>query len=584
MTPDPRSSSAPRPLDDAAIEQLVRDVAGEWTMPAVRLDSPGWRDRVRPRGSRRLGALGGWLGRVGQAATAAVALTVVAALVAVVLTRPNPDAGKSPEPSGRSTPAASSEAQSSALPKLLIEGALPSPTRVLVQTEPGDFALVDLANGVIGGPLTGARYGSDLRILSDGSMVCLCLAESQNEDGRPTRAEVTLERYDAAGKRQSSVFVDTFDGAPDPRDAGLFIPERPPHVLTAMGYSADGKYGFVGWSLRDHPAWRNGILAVDLRDGSVTGRLALPDGATGSATVRRVVEAPRVIGSTGGPGLLVARGWHEWSPPASESPSFNFGSDVFRVSFEDGTWSEPAEEPLADDCGERVLRGGATSGGGTWLACSLGGAASTVLRRIDSAGSVQPDVRVSGGEGIDGDVTAISPDGRSIFAWDPASGRLTRIDVETGATTRGDGLASAAATGPLAAFGAWLAPSAAAKSFLQGALVVSPDGSRVYAIGTKEGASDRDMTGSAGVFAFDASTLVLIGEIWQPTADYVSLALSSDGRFVYAAGLPGVDERGRQRVDRPASITVFDTSDGSVRLIAGALGQGMILFTTPTLD
>lgn len=43
-------------------------------------------------------------------------------------------------------------------------------------------------------------------------------------------------------------------GQPDPRDEGKFVPERPPHVLTVLAFSADARYGFVGWSLRAHPA------------------------------------------------------------------------------------------------------------------------------------------------------------------------------------------------------------------------------------------------------------------------------------------------------------------------------------------
>ena len=88
----------------------------------------------------------------GQAATAAVALTVVGALVAVVITFPQ-DPGKSPAPSDGSTPRATDGAQPSALPKLVVNGDLPAPSRVVVETEPGNFATVDLAVGSLGVPL-----------------------------------------------------------------------------------------------------------------------------------------------------------------------------------------------------------------------------------------------------------------------------------------------------------------------------------------------------------------------------------------------------------------------------------------------
>lgn len=579
---DPRRAPRHEPVDDAAIEQLVRDAVGGWTMPAVRLDAPSWSDRVRSPGARRLDGARGWLGRVGQAATAAIALTVVAALVAVVITRPPIGPGKSPEPSGRSTPGATQEPQASLLPKLLVEGALPNPSEMLVEMEQGDFALVDLANGTIGGPLTGARYGSNVQVRADGAIVCLCVSESGNVGGSPTNAEVTVDRYDASGKLMSSVQVESFAGEPDPRDAGEIIPERPPHVLTAMGFSAGGRYGFVGWSLRAHPAWRSGVIVVDLQDGRVVSRLALPDATTGDEDSRRLVLAPRVIGSTGPDGLLLARDWYEWTPPASESPSFIADSEVFRARFTGGQLADPAPVSLAGDCGATMVHGGALPDGGTWLACSRGPQL-TVLRRITAEGSVLPDVRIAGAEGINGDTTALSQDGSALFIWNPASATLTRVDLATGETTRGDGLSARLDGGPLAAIGQWLAPTAAAKSLLRGSVIVSPDGTRVYAIGVKDGVDDRDITGSAGVFVFDAATLATLG-VWPPTADFVSLTVSADGRFVYAAGLPGVDFMGRQRLEQQASITVFDSRDGSVRLVAGELGGGPITFPSATLD
>jgi hypothetical protein len=583
MTRDPRPPSRPEPLDDAGIAQLVRDAAGSWTMPPVRLDAPLWRDRVRSPRVRRLNAARGWLGRAGQAAIAAVALTVVGALVAVVLTRPPDDAARSPEPSAGTTPRATDAAQPSRLPKLLLEGDPPSPSTVLVQIERGGFALVDLEKGSIGEELAGAGYGSDIRVLADGSLLCLCLSTSNVVDGSPTTAEVTLHRFDAAGGSVTSTPIDTFVGEPDPRDAGRFLPARPPHVVTAMSASGDGRYGFVGWSVRAHPVWESGIIAVDLLDGSIVSRLELPDGSTGAADARRVVEAPRVVGSTGADGLLVARAWYGWSPAASETAPFTSENEAFRVTFAGGRWSGLASVPTASDCGDAVLHGGALPEGGIWLACQRGGAELTVVRRIGADGSLLGDVRVSGGVGIDGDTTALGRDGTTLFAWDPTSSTLTRIDLASGEKATRKGTTARIDAGPLAAFGRWLAPSVTAKTLLRGSVIVSADGTRVYAIGVEEGLGGREVSGSTGVFAFDAETLEVVG-IWQPTADFVSLAVSGDGQFVYAAGLPGLDAAGRVRLGQQASITVFDTRDGSPRLIAGQLPGGMLTFPAALLD
>ena len=171
----------------------------------------------------------------------------------------------------------------------------------------------------------------------------------------------------------------------------------------------------------------------------------------------------------------------------------------------------------------------------------------------------------------------------SVFAWNPSSATLTKVDLATGKTRTGHGPTARVESDPLAAFGAWLAPTAAAKSLLRGAIVVSPDGSRVYAIGIKASGDEREPSGSTGVFVFDATTLEDVGH-YPATADFVSLALSRDGQFLYAAGMPGVDASGRPRRTQAASITVFSTADGNVRLVAGQLGSGLITFNSPTLD
>ena len=41
---------------------------------------------------------------------------------------------------------------------------------------------------------------------------------------------------------------------------------------------------------------------------------------------------------------------------------------------------------------------------------------------------------------------------------------------------------------------------------------------------------------------------------------------------------------GRHRLDQQASITVFDSRDGSVRLVAGELGGDLITFPSATID
>jgi DNA-binding beta-propeller fold protein YncE len=466
----------------------------------------------------------------------------------------------------------------------MLEGDLPDPSKLVVETERGDFAQVDLEMGSIGPSLTGGSHGTAVRVMADGSIVCLCLAESLSVGDSPTVASVALNHYAADGKLASSTPIETFTGQPDPRDAGTLVPERPPHVLTTLGFSEDDRYGFVGFSFRAHPVWKSGILVIDLAGGTVVSRLQLPDEGTGDGDARRVVDAPTVVGSTTFLRLLVARSAFSWYPVASENASYSFGTDVFAASFKGGQLTGAAPLAGAADCGEVVRRGGLSPDGGTWLACSSGGSTSTIVRRLALDGSRLDDTRVAGRSGIDGDMTAVSPDGRYVFVWNPVSATLTRVDLATAETATGQGdIPAAGARGPLAAFGDWLAPTAAAKSLLRGGVVVSPDGSRVYAIGVNAEATGPEAGGSTGVFVFDAASLASVGR-WDPTADFASLAVSADGQLVYAAGLSGVDATGNSNSHFSASITVFDARDGAVRLIAGQLGGEMLSFAAPILD
>jgi hypothetical protein len=562
-----------QPLTDAEIAELVHDAADSWTMPPVRLDAPAWRERVRTPRARRAAAMRGWLAPFGRAATGAIALSVAGALIAILLTSRVPGPGQSPEASDGTSPRATDVARPTPLPKLLANGDLPSPSEILVRTEPFTFALVNLADGTIGRPLIAASRGSDLQPRRDGTMVCLCVYESGNAGGSPTAALVRLDRLDPSGEVTGTDDIETFTGAPDPRDADRSPEDSLPNVLTAVSFSEGGAFGFVGWSYREHPSWKNGLLVVDLRTGAIVSRLDLPDVISGEGDVRTLVEAPRVVGVEGDE-IIVGRSRADLTSPAS-NPSIDV--DAFRVPLPGGVLGNPVAIPGAAGCGDVIRFAGLLPDAGTWLACTRGETFQTRLRRVAADGTTLPDVTVTGEPGIQGDASAVTRDGRTLFVWDPSTATLTRVDTATGETTSGEGLVAAADAGPLTAIGRWLAPFASAKAFVQSSVVISPDGSRVYAIGVKEGVENPDAPGSAGVFVFDAASLELVGT-YAPTADFVSLAISSDGRYLYAAGLPGFDERGVRRGDQGASITVFDTREGSINRVAGQLGGEVITF------
>jgi hypothetical protein len=578
MTRDPDPAGPSHPIDDDDVARLVREVAEGWVMPPVRLDQPSWRDRVRSPRERRAASVKGFFGRLGQAASAAVVLTLAAALIAVYLTGPRTDVGQSPQPSSRRTPSPSQAAAASPMPKLFVTGDLPSPAKVVVELAGGDFAVADLASGTLGSALTASSWGSQVRRAPNGNLVCVCISTDGYAQGNSTHVSVALERYDGSGKVVARDIVLDVTGHPDPRDGQLM--ENPGHVSAFATFSADGRSAFVGWSARNHPSWISGIVVVDLDSGSVVQRLDLPAVSDGPADSRTYVDAPRVVGMAGSR-AVIDRNSYSWSPPASSSPSYHFGSDVFTADAGGGSLGTPVALALGSGCGDDVNLAGGLTDGGIWLSCAYyAGEVMTKIRRIAGDGSLAGDVSVKSA-GVEGSTTAISPDGGLLYLWNPISLVLTRVDLATGATDTSTAPKPAAGADLLTAIGRWLAPSAAAKMFLQAGIAISPDGNRIYALGFAGNPATAPFAGSAGVLVFDAHSLAPLDR-WAPTADFVSVAVSADGTVVYAAGAADVDAGGGQ-TSQQASITVFDATDGSIRLIAGQLGRTMLNFSGTTL-
>jgi hypothetical protein len=244
-----------------------------------------------------------------------------------------------------------------------------------------------------------------------------------------------------------------------------------------------------------------------------------------------------------------------------------------------GRLGTPSSFASAGGCPEGQAATGFTPDDRVWLACWSGNARLSV-RRLDLDGSLRGETPVEQ-SGVDGATWLATPDGQAVYFWAPGTRVLSRLDLATGLVTSGTAPAptGTVVSGPLAGLGRWLAPPATAKVFLRPGLALSPDGSRLYALGVASEAGG--MAGSTGVFSFDATSLAPLGN-WPPTADFISLAISRDGRFVYAAGAPGVDASGQQSAFS-ASITVYDTGDGSVRLVAGQLAHDDVSFPAPIL-
>src|SRR5207245_5292197 len=105
--------------------------------------------------------------------------------------KPNPTTTPSRSPSTSAGPAATG------LAKLFLSGAMPTPSRVLVQTEQGQYAIADLATGTLGTNLTSTGRDGAIGRASNGDLVCLCTTEDTVAFDQPTHVRVELVRFGA---------------------------------------------------------------------------------------------------------------------------------------------------------------------------------------------------------------------------------------------------------------------------------------------------------------------------------------------------------------------------------------------------
>jgi hypothetical protein len=574
-----RSATPGRQLDDERLGALVRTVADDWRMPPQRLDQPTWRDRTREGAGRRRP----WLARVAGPASAALVATVVLALAAVWLSAPRGDratVGKSPEPS--STPSASARPTATPLPPLTRNGALPTVTRVLVQAD-GRFRVADLATGTLGDDSL-AAYSGPIQLVprADGGWLCLCGKWTTFGLNGSTGLTMTLVPVDAGGRASEGTEIRSIQGEVDPNiRADLQFQQ----VDASITVTADGKTAFFGWTVRNGAeGWTSGIDVIDVASATVVDSVPVPVGRPAVGAGEPVSQsAPNVEISPADDRIVLVSFWFVEEP---NNPRPEQGNDRWTATLDGQAIGaiEPLDGAAAADCGTE-LDSGLIDAASYYLICgNLPGDLNVRRVGLDGSETWRTPIPPVQGEFFGGALVARSGD--ALFIWEPVGAGLARVDLANGQLTTSEP-ATAAGAGPLDAIGAlgrrlgdWIAPSALAKLLLDPGLVVSPDGSRVYAIGVTS--SNPESRGSTGVFAFDAASLERLGQ-WDPTADFTSIAISADSRFVYASGQGGVNADGVGSRNG-ASVTVFDASDGSVRLIAGALGSAEIWFANSTLE
>jgi hypothetical protein len=582
MDPNRPTPAAPKPMDDASIATIVRDVADAWQMPPQRLDEVTWRDRVdRPgRWSRSGGAAGPrWTRQLIGAAAVAAAATVVLSFAAVWLTTPrrdqvavppssSPRASLSPTPSGDAIPSAS------ALPQLVRNGDLPTPSRVMLRT-PDSYRLVDLETGTLGPRILQSNIGpSTMLARPGGGWVCIC-GTGMSQQGiqlyllRVDPNGISLDPPGSNGVMDPSRLLKNITGTFDPNEPAAVQPFIANYDVSS---TRDGRYALIGRVYRDGAAgWVVGVDVLDLATLQITNsRQVVVDEPVAVDGRARVRAAP--IASISADGSTFVLSSH-WFTDDLDDPLAVSGVDYWTSPFAGGVIGSGLRSAGSTASPECTDFGSGPIDQASYFTLCRTSPTDWSVRRARLDGTVIDTTALPRDENAQG-LMLTTQTADALFLWNPVARTISRFDFATAAVVTGQARTATLQddpVDPLAALGRHIgqliAPSVLAKFPFESALVASPDGRRIFALGLEE-----ISLGSTGIDVFDASTLESIGH-WGPTADFSSIAINPAGTAVYASASAGVAPDGSGSPDNGASITVFDSATGDVRLLAGQLGQ-----------
>ncbi len=548
--------SAPVPEDDVEIPLRLQPV-----IPPAR----GWRGR-----SNSLVAVG----LVGFIVVGIVLGTAFddggPASTAAAVASPAPASSSAP-PSRSPTPTRVPLA--TPLPTLeIVGGQIPDERRLVYAN---GLQLLDLATGTLDPPPPQSPYNDQLMPLSDDQLVCACVLLPGALIGGSTVKDPILRfaRFDLTGAPILERDVATFDGATP-------VPEMTDGFNVVASLDADQRYLFVSAVVRRPPVWTVELYVVDVESGKLVS----------TAVIDRLpvdLEEPGPSASPG-PGRGPPDGVYVWASMLAIAPdggtiyaainrsevrseTWTNSSREWMIPVHDGTLSTPAPLPpevsLAPDAWclgrptfidqERLVQVCTPTAGGA-------PGSSYYVRRLTTAGTSIGDVAIPSGQPLDGYMVTPVVDRarRAVFVWDPFRHTMTRIGIDDGPIIGG--------TVPGSMLPGDRNLSGRGYLGVEPGLTVSPDGRRVYALGIGPGAGQTSR--STGVWVFDSMTLAMIDH-WEPRAVLTSLAVSADGRFVYATGAPGYDAAGHENGRWPASVTVYDAASGEIQVVYGAVAR-----------
>ena len=524
----------------------------------------------------------GWRARSGSfVAVALVGFVTISVLLGTVLNDEGPSRSQalvvppaSPTATARTTPLPTPTPEPRATPLPTIEvvgGHIPTERRLVYAN---GLQVLDLASGTLEAtahPL----YDAMLPIGPD-QLICACLLGGIAGGDTTVPPSLRFGRFDLTGTPIVQRDLLSFDDViPVPDMTNGF------NVVTAL--SPDRATLYVLTTARRPPVWSIDLYQVNVETGQV-----VADTSLGRLPVDLGKSSPKPSPSpspvAGGP---TPDGVYLWANSLTAAPN---GRTVFAsvqvMEVRSSVWAsqnpewmvpirgghpgtpiriKPAANPKPDDwCIDSPTFIDSVT---IVQVCVPGGphpsTASSHVRRLTTKGESLGDLPVTGMPISDQypPIAIVDTAARAAFVWDPERHAAARVDLDGGTvalSTVPDSMLPPRSQSERP-MGIWPSPG----------LVLSPDGARLYALGMSPG-SERAGS-STGIWVFGARTLDLLDH-WEPRANLVSLAVSADGRFVYAAGAQGFDVEGHE-TSWPASVTVYDAASGEIQVVYGAVSQ-----------
>ena len=410
----------------------------------------------------------------------------------------------------------------------------------------------------------------------DDAFVCVCVVRAGGVNSSTPPIALQFGRFDQSGQRLVERDLVSLDEM-------VAVPDMTEGFNVAATRNAAGDRLFVATVVRRPPVWTVELHVVDGETGDLLDS-AVIDTFPVDLEDSRPTASPRINGT-------VPDGVYAWAntvaaAPDGESVLVTVSRSEVRgdqwlsrnvewfVPIRDGKSGEPMPLPAeASLVPERWCMGRPTFVDAELVVQVCGPPAAQYpvgtslfwsIRRLTTAGASLGDWPI-GASSADGSPTTalVDVERRSVYLWDAFRHGISRVEIDTGRASEGV-VEDSSAIGDHEPYGrGWFG--------IEPGMVRSVDGTRLYAAGVTAGTGNASK--STGIWVFDADSLELLDH-WEPRALLTSLAVSADGRFVYAAGAAGYDADGNENQRWRASLTVYNAATGEIAVLYGSIGEG----------